>query len=139
MSENLNNFQKKAERIISESLKENGFHIMNRSFEDGSIYIKVDSMEIDIFGMVEFPDTQNRLDFYREYLHRGMEFYRGLDEDKEINNFTRCLIYYLKHPEYTDKISWKNPRSIWEWLKVYFLGASMDDADELERKDSSPS
>lgn len=123
--------------MILESLKESGFHIINRSFEDGAIYIKVDSMEIEVFGMIDAPDTQNRLEFYREYLHRGMEFYKGMDIDKEINNFMRCLIYYLKHPGYAEKTSWKDLSSIWRWFKGHFVGPSMDNADELESKGKS--
>jgi len=123
--------------MILESLRESGFHIENRYYENGWIYLQVDNMEVIIIGMVDAPETQNQLEFSREYLLRGVEFYKGIDEDREINNFIRCLIYYLKHPEYAEKTSWKNPRSIWEWIKDRFLGfgTHMDDAEKLERKD----
>lgn len=131
----MNEFQKRAEKIITEELKKRGFQIESRVFENDDVLFVVKDMEVIIMGSVKYPDACNQLVCGRENLARELEFYKGIDEDQELNNFIRCLIYYLRHPEYMDKPSWKDWRSTLRWIKHYILSISwIDDADELEGK-----
>jgi hypothetical protein len=131
----MNEFQKRAEKAITDALKKQGFQIENRVFENHEISFDVKGMEVIIMGSVEYPDAYNQLECWRDSLFRGLEFYKGINEDREINNFIRCLTYYLKHPEHKDKPSWEDWRSTLRWIKGNIFSITwMDDANELEGK-----
>jgi hypothetical protein len=131
----MNEFQKRAEKAITEALKKQGFQIKNRVFENDDIFFDVKDMEVIIMGSVKYPDACNQIECGRDNLLRGLEFYKGINEDREINNFIRCLIYYLKYPEYMDKPSWKDWGSTLRWIVCNIFSTRwMDDADKLEGK-----